>query len=145
MNRSAIFFLILPAIWLLGACGPGSSGQQSGEQAATLQGGDAVALMSFEKNTHDFGQIVSGEKVSFAFRFTNTGDAPLVITNTRSGCGCTVGEYSRDPVAPGHSGRVTVMFNSAGRRGFQSESIRIFTNGEPSEHLLRVTAEVIRN
>jgi hypothetical protein len=145
MKRSAIFFLIFPVFWLLSSCSSGSSGQQAGDRAAAMQGSDGEAVMSFEKNTHDFGQIVSGEKVSFAFRFTNTGDAPLLITNTRSGCGCTVGEYSREPVAPGQTGRVTVMFNSAGRRGFQSESIRIFTNGEPSEHLLRVTAEVIRN
>lgn len=122
-----------------------SAGQPSNETASGQQASaEKAAAIEFEKTTHDFGQLQSGEKVAYAFRFTNTGNAPLVITDTRSGCGCTVGEYSRQPIAPGQSGRINVMFNSAGRRGFQSESIRIFTNAQPADHVLRITAEVVR-
>lgn len=149
LNISRIIFSLVCAslLLLMVGCNADTNKKQSTETAndkqSSVEGG--VAAIEFDKTSHEFGQIVSGEKVSFAFRFKNTGNSPLVISNTRSGCGCTVGEYSKDPIAPGETGRVTVMFNSSGRSGFQSETIRIFTNAQPSEHLLRITAEVSRN
>lgn len=134
--------LMISGAFLLSSCSSGTPTQQSSEADTTTSQG--VAQVAFEKTSHDFGKIFSGERVSYAFQVTNTGDSPLVITGTRSGCGCTVGEYSKEPIAPGNTGYVTVLFNSAGRNGFQSETIRISTNADPSEHLLRISAEVIR-
>ena len=55
---------------------------------------------NFEKELHDFGQLVDGEKVSYSFKFSNSGDAPLIISNAKGSCGCTVPNWSRDPIAP---------------------------------------------
>jgi hypothetical protein len=101
--------------------------------------------ISFDKDQHQFGTIFSGERVVYSFRFTNTGDAPLVITGTRSSCGCTAGAFTKDPVAPGQQGFVSVEFNSAGRNGFQSETLWVMTNMDPPDHRLRITADVVRN
>jgi hypothetical protein len=139
--KKVLVSLFIMKIVLLVGCSSAPQ-QQANDSRPGLLNDNASAIVEFEKTTHEFGKIVSGEKVSYSFRFTNTGDAPLVISNTRSGCGCTAGQYSRQPIAPGESGQVTVIFNSAGRMGFQSESIRVFTNAEPSEYVLRITAEV---
>lgn len=115
----------------------------TGDRSISVNGNQAA--INFEKSQHDFGPVFSGEKVSFNFRFTNTGQSPLIIFNVHSGCGCTIGDYPKEPIPPGGAGRINVMFNSAGRRGMQSESVRVFTNANPQEHLLRITAEVIQN
>lgn len=126
-----------------------SGGGKANSQSASAENGTAALErapeVTFEKMAHDFGPILSGEKVAYNFRFTNTGNAPLIIISTRSGCGCTVGDYPKEPIPPGGEARVKVMFNSAGRRGFQSESVRVVTNATPQEYLLRITAEVIQN
>ncbi len=142
-------FLLLAFLFsgMLMACNTGG-GQARAEQSAAEASGENTAKapeVTFDKLAHDFGPIFSGEKVTYNFRFTNTGNAPLIIIHTRSGCGCTVGDYPKEPIPPGGDARITVQFNSAGRRGFQSESVRVITNATPQEYLLRITAEVIQN
>ncbi len=120
-----------------------SGTQQPGDQNVVNSEENGVAEISFDKTTHEFGQIITGERVAYAFRFTNTGSAPLIISGIRSGCGCTVGDYPKDPLKPGQTGRINVVFNSAGRRGFQSEAVRVLNNSEEPVITLRVTAEVM--
>jgi hypothetical protein len=146
-RRRSQFMILFLFLGLFVSCsnggGKAGSGSASAENVtAALENAPEV---TFEKLAHDFGPIFSGEKVTYNFRFTNTGNAPLIIINTRSGCGCTVGDYPKEPIPPGGEARVKVMFNSAGRRGFQSESVRVVTNATPQEYLLRITAEVIQN
>ncbi len=147
INRSFLRLLPFFIVLVLASCGSG--GQKSSNDATSenrptsIPGNDAA--ISFDKSQHEFGPVFSGEKVSYNFRFTNTGDSPLIILNVHSGCGCTIGDYPKEPIPPGGTGRINVMFNSAGRRGMQSESVRVFTNANPQEHLLRITAEVIQN
>ncbi|MFW5706840.1 MAG: DUF1573 domain-containing protein, partial [Bacteroidota bacterium] len=96
----ALLFLLFFAV----SCSNNGSQKGREEQApvVTTKGNPAI---TFEKTSHDFGKIITGEKVAYAFRFTNTGDQPLVITGIRSGCGCTVGDYPKDPVKPGEEAR----------------------------------------
>lgn len=72
----------------------------------------AQAVVKFEKNIHDFGEIPKGKSVSYIFKFTNTGDQPLIINQAFPGCGCTVTDYTKEPIAPGESGEVKAVFNS---------------------------------
>ncbi len=103
---------------------------------------DGVPTPVFERTHFDFGNLISGEKVTFSFRFENKGSAPLIVSNVTSGCGCTVADYPKDPVLPGKSGRVKVNFNSTGRSGRQVQSVQVFTNADPPQYQLTVTAEV---
>jgi hypothetical protein len=121
------------------ACSSGNSPDNTAIDLETPKG----AVIEFDKEVHDFGQIVSGERISYAFRFTNTGTEPLLITGIRSGCGCTVGEYPKEPILPKKSGRVQVVFNSSGRRGFQAEIVRVFTNADEDVITLRIQGEVL--
>src|SRR5690242_20400174 len=70
-------------------------------------------VVTFEKATHDFGDINQGDKVEQTFKFTNTGTEPLLITNVNVQCGCTTPSWPREPIAPGAKGEIVVVFNSA--------------------------------
>ncbi len=96
------------------------------QQAATVVSGPVI---TFEKKTHDFGDIVQGDKVEQTFKFTNTGNEPLVITNVEVTCGCTTPKgWPRDPIMPGASADLTVGFNSAGKSGHQNKVVTIVSN-----------------
>ncbi len=143
MSKQIIYFLsILFLISCLTGCNQATETNE-GNTTSRLNPEAEGPVISFQKDVHDFGKIITGERVSYGFRFTNTGSSPLLITGIRSGCGCTVGDYPKDPVMPGNEGRIHVVFNSSGRRGFQSESVRVLSNAEESVVTLRITAEVL--
>lgn len=86
-------------------------------------------VLTWDKSTHDFGNMVQGDVVEHTFKFTNTGNEPLVITNVQVSCGCTTPKgWPRDPVMPGGSGELTVSFNSAGKMGAQTKPVIIVSN-----------------
>ena len=101
------------------------------------------AQIKFDTDMDDFGEVTEGEKVSFSFKFTNTGKGPLVITGIASSCGCTVGEYTHDTIKPGKQGDVTVSFDSWKRVGFQQKSVTGNSNTNPFSQILRIKAMVI--
>lgn len=77
--------------------------------AMTQSGGD----IKFEKETHDFGTIEYNKPASYEFKFTNTGSAPLILSDVQPGCGCSVADYSKTPVKPGDAGTIKVTYNAA--------------------------------
>lgn len=86
-------------------------------------------VITFEKKTHDFGDIQEGDKVEETFRFTNTGTEPLIISNVQVTCGCTTPKgWPRDPIMPGGKGEITVGYNSTGRNGRQSKVVTVVSN-----------------
>jgi hypothetical protein len=92
------------------------------------------AVITFEKKTHDFGDIFQGDKVEETFKFTNTGSEPLIITNVQVTCGCTTPKgWPRDPIMPGGKGELTVAFNSAGKSGRQNKVVTIVSNAVNTE------------
>jgi len=101
-----------------------------------------LPIMEFEQTKHDYGMMVQGEKLSYTFKYTNTGGSDLIISDFSSDCGCTVPDFSKAPVKPGGSGKVEVVFNSAGKSGTVSKSIRLLTNAQPNTVELKITAEV---
>jgi hypothetical protein len=91
-------------------------------------------VITWDKKTHDFGDITQGDKVEHTFYFTNTGNEPLIITNVQVSCGCTTPKgWPRDPVAPGGKGELTVAFNSAGKMGKQSKPVTIISNASNAD------------
>ena len=99
-------------------------------------------VMQFESSAHDFGKINAGDKVSYDFKFTNTGTGDLVIANAVGSCGCTVPEYPKEPVAPGKSGVMKVTFNSAGKLGMQQKTVTITTNTKAQKEQLTIKAAI---
>lgn len=101
--------------------------------------------MSFDKDFHDFGKITAGEKVTYSFKFTNTGKADLIISTAAGSCGCTVPEFPKEPIKPGKSGYIKVQFNSEGRSGIQEKQVTIVANTIPNTNELKIRSEVITN
>jgi hypothetical protein len=102
------------------------------------------ATITWEKSTHDFGDVFQGDKVEHVFRFTNTGNQDLVITNVEVTCGCTTPKgWPRDPIAPGASGELSVAFDSAGKIGKQNKVITVTSNSVGTLNQVMFTATVL--
>jgi hypothetical protein len=99
--------------------------------------------IKFEQETHDFGRISQGEKVSHAFKFKNTGGANLIISSANGSCGCTVPEYPKKPILPGEEAVVNVVFSSEGKSGMVEKTVTLVTNCEPSTKIIYIKANII--
>ena len=91
-----------------------------------------VSQIKFDSDTFNFGTIEEGEKVSHSFKFTNTGTNDLIILNAKAGCGCTVPSWPKEPIAPGKSGVIDVVFNSEGKPGKANKEVTVYANTEPA-------------
>lgn len=100
--------------------------------------------IKFDVEEHDFGKIIAGEKVTFNFKFKNTGNADLLLIKVSASCGCTAPSYPTTPIAPGKEGVVSVSFNSENRSGFQNKTVTVLTNTIPNSTQLRIKAKVMR-
>jgi hypothetical protein len=100
-------------------------------QATTKKASGPV--ITLDKSTFDFGDITQGDKVEHVFKFTNTGNEPLIITNVQISCGCTTPQWPREPIPPGGKGDITIGFNSAGKMGKQNKVLPIQSNAVNSE------------
>lgn len=101
---------------------------------------EAFAKMTFAATTVDYGIISKGSEPTRTFNFKNTGNAPLLITDAKASCGCTVPTFPKDAIMPGESSTITVRYDT-NRIGVISKSITITSNaGEPV--VLKITGEV---
>ena len=85
--------------------------------------------ISFEKEIHDFGTFEQHGNGLYEFKFTNTGDAPLIISNSKGSCGCTVPIWPKAPIAPGASDVIKVKYDTK-RIGAFNKSITITSNAK---------------
>jgi hypothetical protein len=99
--------------------------------------------ITFKQKNFDFGVLIEGEKVAHTFEFENTGNADLVITKVSTTCGCTVANYPKNPIPPGGKGKIEVVFNSAGKHGYQHKIVRILANTQPNLTELSIDAQVL--
>lgn len=97
-------------------------------ERAAAPAATAGGMMSFPEKTHEFGTIPMGGVVSHNFSFTNNGNAPLVIYEATSTCGCTIPEYPKEPILPGQTGSIKVTYDSKGKLGTQNKEVTIRTN-----------------
>ena len=91
---------------------------------------------------HNFGKVYANQEVSHIFKFTNNGDADLVILDKRTSCGCTVPEIPEKPIKPGESSKITVKFERSGLGNFNKQ-ITIIANTVPKEHYLHISGDVV--
>lgn len=102
-------------------------------------------IIKFDTTYHNFGTLIQGEQVAFTFNFKNTGTSNLIIKDAFSTCGCTVPNYSKEPIAPNKEGKIEVIFNSEGKRGMQYKTVTLKLNTERKEKTLTIKANVLVN
>lgn len=103
---------------------------------------EAMPVITFDSDVHDFGRLSAGESVSYSFHFRNTGNADLILSAASATCGCTVADYPKGRIAPGGEGYVTVTFKSAGKSGHQFQEVTLVCNAQPSRIKLKILAQV---
>lgn len=101
-----------------------------------------LPVLQFEKVEHDFGTIREGEKVNYTYKFTNNGQAPLIIQSAQPSCGCTAPDWTREPIPVGGTGFVKAEFDSKGKPGIQNKTITVTANTWPKQQTLRFKAMV---
>ncbi len=102
------------------------------------------ASIKFDATTNNFGSFSEKEPVQkCVFTFTNAGTAPLVINQAIASCGCTVPKYTKQPVAPGETGKIDVTYNGKGRYpGHFKKTITVRTNGDPEMTRLYIEGDM---
>ena len=90
----------------------------------------------------DFGTIQQGDSPEFSFTFKNTGNEPMIISNAKGSCGCTVPQWPKEPIAPGATGEINVKFSSKGKKGSQNKTVTLTANTTPPNTKLRVTGQI---
>jgi hypothetical protein len=104
---------------------------------------DDPTEMSFEKMEYDFGTVKEGKQVRYTYKFKNTGDKNLILINVQGSCGCTVPEeWPKNPIEPGGTGEIKVVFDSQNRVGNVRKNVRVEANTNPSLNVLTLTGVV---
>jgi len=101
-----------------------------------------VTTASYSETSWDFGKIKEADTAIHKFIVTNTGKVPLLIYKAIGSCECVRAFCTKDPVAPGGTQEITVVFLGKGRKGKQQRSVMIDTNTDPAEMVLSITGEV---
>lgn len=99
------------------------------------------AKIKFNEDTIDYGTISKGSDGLRVFHFTNTGDAPLIITDVKSSCGCTIPKKPNGPIAPGESSTIEVKYDT-NRVGPIRKTITVMSNASDSMVSLKIKGEV---
>ena len=103
---------------------------------------EKMPVIEFEKTSYDFGEVIEGERLTYAFKFKNTGKSNLIIYSSEATCGCTTSQPPKAPVRPGESGEITVTFDSKGQKGNVQKRILVGANTYPAETILYISANV---
>lgn len=133
-------------IWTLGLTFGLITTAMSQSAPIKIEAGGAPGHMpAFEWNeiTHNFGKIPQGTPTNYNFIFKNKGKSPLIISTVKGSCGCTITEYTKQPVLPGKTGVVTAIFDAEAPGAF-NKSIRVTANVEGGSETLFIKGEVIK-
>ena len=128
-------FLLIVAV-LFFACENADQPAGKGSTASSTAGSDSSSLTTIQwiDSIKNLGRITEGQKLQISFRFKNSGNKPLIIESVRPGCGCTVADYPKEPIAPGGEGEITGSFDSQGRENLQHKEITVTANTKGSPH-----------
>jgi hypothetical protein len=127
------FILIILALAMLAPAFAQSNGEKKSNGA----------VLTFVETSHDFGDIYQGDKVSTVFKFQNSGNEPLILSNVSTTCGCTAPNWPKEPIAPGKSGEITVTFNSAGKMGVQNKVVTIYSNAVNAQERVKIITNIL--
>jgi type IV secretory pathway VirB10-like protein len=116
--------------------------QQPPAPAPKLSDSRAKTGMKFTEMNHDFGNIQQDTKNTKVFKFTNTGSEPLIIEDAKGSCGCTVPKFPKEPILPGASGEIEVVYSPGKQQGAQTKNITITANTDPITTVLNISANV---
>ncbi len=142
--KKIILSLCVLVTFVIVSCKNNAADKVIGANVAKAEARDSKEIdypvMKFENAQHDFGNIINGTPVETVFKYTNEGNVPLVISNIKTTCGCTVPkDWSKEPLAPGASEQFTVKFNGKGANRM-SKTITLTTNTKNGTERVKILA-----
>ncbi len=150
-TRSLFGILFLGVSMLIASCA--SESAKEGEISTDIINDPATAAaaeedaempaIEFEEKVIDFGEISQGEKVKQRFRFKNTGNKELIISDAKGSCGCTVPRWPKQPIRPGQEGEIEVVFDSKGKQGRQHKTVTLIANTKPNTTVIALKGDVL--
>lgn len=102
----------------------------------------AKTNVKFADVSHNFGSIQQDSKNTKIFKFTNTGSEPLIIEDAKGSCGCTVPKFPNEPIKPGETGEIEVVYSPGKQQGAQTKTVTITANTNPITTTLNISANV---
>jgi uncharacterized protein DUF1573 len=141
MKRLVYFLSVIALGSVLYSCNGGNNNTGLSSDLVNVNG--KLPVMTFTDTTHDFGTINQGEKVSYTFKFKNTGSTDLVISSANGSCGCTVPHFPKGTVKPGEESQIDVTFDSSGKSGKVEKMVTLVTNCQPNTKILTITSNII--
>lgn len=111
------------------------------EMVAEAQSKPLTNLVLSESH-FEFGKMKKGEQKEHIYEVTNTGENPLIISQVKPGCGCTVPDYTREPILPGQKGKITLKFDSSNFDGLVNKQAEVFANVEKAPIILTFSADI---
>jgi hypothetical protein len=111
--------------------------------ALAVNAQDKVAKIEFKTETIDYGKVERGSNGVRTFEFTNTGAIPLVISDVKSSCGCTIPKKPEKPIAPGETGVIEVKYDTNRAVGPFRKAITVTSNAETPTKVLKIKGELV--
>ena len=136
MKRIALITLSLAVVTLVVA-------QQLALNKPAVNFASPAPVFKWTATEHDFGKIKQGVPVMYEFSFTNSGEVPLIISTVQASCGCTVTEYTKQPIEAGEKGFVKATFNAANAGQF-TKTVTVNANTEDGIARLTIKGEVVQ-
>lgn len=152
MNKILVICSICLMVLLLASCGEkkASEGFSTSDvhnpmtaEGLSKKDAEKMPVITFETLEYDFGRVIKGEKLSYAFKFKNTGKSNLIISSARTSCGCTTSTPPQAPIRPGESGEISVVFDSKSQKGEVNKMVVVSANTYPVQTTLRLKATVV--
>ncbi|NER09254.1 Protein of unknown function [Muriicola jejuensis] len=112
-----------------------------GLMALSVHAQEKKAKIQFKTETVDYGEIEKGSDGIRVFEFTNTGEAPLIISKVSSSCGCTIPKKPEEPIMPGKTGEIQVKYDT-NRVGPIRKAITVISNADTPTKVLKIKGEV---
>ena len=101
-----------------------------------------TTTIKFEETSYAWGSVNEGDKMTHMFKFKNAGSNDLIISDAHGSCGCTVPEWPKEPIKPGKSGVIKVVFDSKGKPGDKQKTVTLTANTEPANTVLTIKGAV---
>ena len=141
MKKMMIGLCILCTLF---SCDIRNNGKETDVQLSkTNQHFNDTTTVQMIDSVYNFGKVTDGENVVFSYRFRNTGNKALIVSSASDSCGCTVPEKPEEPIQPGETGFLKVVFNSKGRVGPVHKEVNVVSNAYPPFPVLQLIGEVI--
>ena len=144
--RKIIIFSLAVSLGMFTACSDGNAALKVNKSKLAdakkrdIDISKGAPVISLDKKEYDFGTVTDGAIIETSFTLTNTGKSPLIITDAKTTCGCTVPTWPKDkPIAPGESTVIEVKFDTGGKGGGrQVKDVTLFTNTAVGREVLKI-------